>query len=86
LCSDSQEGGLPRQAASLWQLDFLSQKILTTKGIRDAFILVFLHVETRRVILSPATLNPDEAWVNAQANKTDWRPSNDGTETGCGPT
>jgi hypothetical protein len=40
---------LSRHAASLWQADFLSQKVLTVKGIRDAFILVFLHVETRRV-------------------------------------
>jgi len=56
-----------RHAASLWQTDFLSQKILTVKGIRDAFIPVFLHVETRRVIFSPATLHPDDGWVTAQA-------------------
>jgi putative transposase len=56
-----------RHAASLWQADFLSQKILTVKGIRDAFILVFLHIETRRVVFSPATLHPDEGWVMAQA-------------------
>jgi putative transposase len=61
------DGFVSRHAASLWQADFLSQKILTVKGMREAFILVFLHVETRRVILSPATLHPDEAWVTAQA-------------------
>jgi len=27
-----------RHAASLWQADFLSQRIVTTKGLRDAFI------------------------------------------------
>jgi len=53
---------LSRHAASLWQCDFLSQKVLTTKGIREAFVLAFLHVETRRVILSPATFHPDEVW------------------------
>ncbi len=58
---------LSRHAASLWQADFLTQKILTVKGIRDAFMLVFLHVETRRAIFSPSTLHPDEDWVTAQA-------------------
>jgi putative transposase len=56
-----------RHAASLWQCDFFAQKVLTTKGIREAFLLAFLHVETRRVILSPPTFHPDEAWVAAQA-------------------
>ena len=58
---------LSRHAASLWQADFLTQRVLTVKGIRDAFMLVFLHVETRRVIISPATLHPDEDWVTTQA-------------------
>jgi putative transposase len=58
---------ISRHAASLWQADFLSQKILTVNGIREAFILVFLHVETRKVIFSPATLHPNETWVTAQA-------------------
>jgi len=57
---------ISQHAASLWQADFLSQKIVTAKGIRDAFILVFLHVQTRRVIFSPATLHPDENWVMDQ--------------------
>jgi putative transposase len=56
-----------QHAASLWQADFLSQKVLTWKGIRDAYLLVFLHVESRRVVFSPATLHPDEGWVTAQA-------------------
>jgi putative transposase len=57
---------ISQHAASLWQADFLSQKNLTAKGVRNAFILVFLHVQTRRVIFSPATLRPDESWVMAQ--------------------
>jgi putative transposase len=57
---------LQQHAASLWQCDFFSKKVLTLKGIREAFALVFLNVKTRQVILSPATLHPDEAWVVAQ--------------------
>jgi putative transposase len=58
---------LSRHAASLWQCDFFSQKVLTPQGIREAFLIAFLHVKTRRVVVSPATLYPDEAWVTIQA-------------------
>jgi putative transposase len=54
-------------AATLWQCDFLSVKALTPKGFRDLFVLVFLHVESRRAYLSPATYHPNEAWVCDQA-------------------
>jgi putative transposase len=58
---------LRQHAASLCQCDFFSKRILTTKGIREAFVIAFLNVKTRQVILSPATLHPDESWVIAQA-------------------
>ena len=54
-------------AATLWQCDFMSVRTLTHKGFRDLFLLVFLHVESRRVFLSPATYHPNEAWVCDQA-------------------
>ena len=53
-------------AASLWQCDFFSQKAVSFQGIRQLFVLAFLNVKTRQVILSPATYHPDEAWVLAQ--------------------
>ena len=52
---------------SLWQCDFFSKRILTLKGVREAFVMAFLNVKTRQVILSPATLHPNEEWVVAQA-------------------
>ena len=58
---------LTRHAASLLQCDFFSRKVMTTKGIRQAFVLAFLNVKTRRVILSPATYKPDAEWVEEQA-------------------
>src|SRR6266576_4291654 len=54
-------------AATLWQCDFMAIKSLTPKGFRDLFVLVFLHVETRRAYVSPATYHPNEAWVCDQA-------------------
>lgn len=58
---------LKRHASSLWQMDFFSQKVLTLTGIREVFVIAFLHVHTRRAIVSPATEHPNEAWVEAQA-------------------
>lgn len=58
---------ISRHAASLWQCDFVVQKVLTVRGWRDAFMLAYLNVETRRVVLTPATFHPDTAWVTAQA-------------------
>ena len=58
---------LKLHAATLWQCDFLSVRTLTTKGIRDLYLLVFLHVESRRVFVTPATYHPNEAWVCDQA-------------------
>jgi putative transposase len=50
---------LKQHAASLWQCDFFTQKVVTIKGVREVFLLAFLHVETRRVIVTPATLHPN---------------------------
>ena len=58
---------LRQHAASLWQCDFFSKRVLTLHGIREAFVIAFLNVKTRQVILSPATLHPNEQWVVAQA-------------------
>jgi putative transposase len=53
-------------AATLWQCDFYSKKVMTLKGLRDLYLLIFLHVETRRVFIAPATYHPNEAWVKEQ--------------------
>lgn len=59
---------LKQHAASLWQCDFFSKRVLTLKGVREAFVIAFLNVKTRQVILSPATLHPHEDWVVTQAD------------------
>jgi putative transposase len=41
--------------------------MLTVKGFRDLYLLVFLHVETRRAFIAPSTFHPNEAWVQEQA-------------------
>ena len=54
-------------ADTLWQCDFFSKMVVTPKGIRQAFVLAFLHVQSRRVICSPATFKPDDKWMVVQA-------------------
>jgi len=58
---------LKLHATTLWQCDFFSKKVLTPKGFRDLFVLVFLHVGTRRVFITPASDRPNDAWVTEQA-------------------
>lgn len=60
---------LMQNAISLWQCDFLSRPVMTWTGMRDAFVLVFIHVKTRQVIVSPATFHPNDAWVADQADQ-----------------
>jgi putative transposase len=54
-------------AASLWQCDFFSKRVLTPKGFRELFVVVFMHVGTRQVFLTPAIEHPNEAWITEQA-------------------
>ncbi len=54
-------------AETLWQVDFFSKKVVTKTGIKQAFVLAFLHVNSRRVICSPATFKPDDKWMVAEA-------------------
>ena len=58
---------IKRHADSLWQCDFFSRKIMTPKGIRQAFVLIFIHVQSRRVFLSPSTHNQTPEWVAEQS-------------------
>ena len=41
--------------------------MLTLKGFRDLYFLIFLHVNSRRVYISPSTFRPNEEWVSQQA-------------------
>ncbi len=42
-------------AVTFWQCDFFSKRVLTPKGFKELFVVVFLHVQTRRVFLTRAT-------------------------------
>ncbi len=58
---------LRMHAETLGQADFFSRLIWTRKGLRQCYVLVFLHVATRKVFVSPACLKPNAAWIRTQA-------------------
>ncbi|UUO05345.1 integrase core domain-containing protein [Blastopirellula sp. J2-11] len=58
---------LKMHAATLWQCDFCAKRVLTLKGWRDLYLLIFLHVESRQVYIAPSTFHPNEEWVVGQA-------------------
>lgn len=58
---------IKRHASTLWQCDFVSKRRSAIQNKVDAYLLFFIHVETRRVWASPATLHPSGAWVAQQA-------------------
>ncbi len=47
--------------------DFFAKNVITPLGLRIAYGLVFIHLETRKVYLSPPTYHPHEQWVKQQA-------------------
>ncbi len=54
-------------AETLWACDFLSKKIWTMRGLVDYFVIIWINVKSREVIVSSATAAPDTAWVTQQA-------------------
>jgi len=50
-------------ADTLWQIDFFSKPIWTAQGPRQVFAMIFIHVATRRVFVTPATCKPDATWM-----------------------
>ncbi len=53
--------------------DFFTKPVLTWREWVDAYVLVFIHLGSRRIFMSPATFNPNEGWVLQQArNASMW--------------
>lgn len=52
---------------SLVACDFYSKPIYSLFGKVDAYVLVFIHLGTRRIWQTTATLNPNDDWCRQQA-------------------
>lgn len=50
--------------------DFFSKTVFTLRGPRTAYVLMFIHLGSRRVFCSAPTYSPDSVWVTQQARNT----------------
>ena len=56
-----------RHLSTLWACDFFTKKVLTTTGFVEYYVLFFIHIGSRRVIVTGMTPHPDARWVAQQA-------------------
>lgn len=57
---------IKRHAATLWQCDFACKKKWTVKGLVDVYFMVFIHIGSRQIWISPCTENPTGEWTIQQ--------------------
>ena len=67
--NDCWDNFVKRHAETLWAVDFFSVKTVTLKGLRDTYLMVWLCLETREVIVSESTEHPNSAWVVEQTHE-----------------
>lgn len=70
--TDATKGGwahfLQAHASTLWQCDFFSKHVILPDGLRrQCTAMVFVHVASRRVFVTPATVKTSPAWMAQQA-------------------
>ena len=58
---------LRRHAETMWQCDFACKNKWTIKGMVSLYFLVFIHIGSRRIWISPCTANPTGEWTAQQA-------------------
>jgi len=66
--SDKWDTFIERHAKTLWAVDFFSVRTVTTRGLRHMYVMVWLCMTTREVIVSESTEHPNSAWVEKQAD------------------
>ncbi len=54
---------LKRHASTLWSCDFFTKKAITPTGLKQYTTLVFMHIESRRVIVTKSTRHPTNDWM-----------------------
>jgi len=64
--TDTWENFIKRHGETLWAVDFFSVRSITAKGFQHLYVMVFLCMKTREIIVSPSTQHPNSAWVKQQ--------------------
>ena len=66
---------LAAHAETLVAADFFSVDTIFFKRL---YVLIYMHLATRRVLLASCTAKPNEEWVTQQARNLSWRLADDG--------
>ena len=56
--------------------DFFTAEVLTLRGLVTHYVLFFIHLESRRVVIAGITVHPDKRWMKQMARNV--------TMEGCG--
>ncbi|MBT5018498.1 MAG: transposase, partial [Planctomicrobium sp.] len=67
--TDTWNNFIQRHKETLWACDFFSVKTVTTRGLKDMYVLVWICMTTREVISSSSTGHPNSAWVVDQTER-----------------
>jgi putative transposase len=59
---------LKMHSQTLWACNFFSKHVWTKAGLVESFVLLFIHVGTRRVQLTGMSARPNAAWIAEQAS------------------
>lgn len=65
--------GIQPHMALLASMDLFTVEVLTWRGLVTHYVLVLIHLESRRVGLAGVTRHPDEGWMQQMARKCDRR-------------
>jgi hypothetical protein len=60
---------LRAQAAGIVACDFFTVETIRLKTL---YVLFFIHLSSRRVVLAGVTANPDSAWVTSRHGTPRW--------------
>jgi transposase InsO family protein len=64
---------IDRHRDVIWATDFLTAEVVTWQGLVTHYVLFFIHLETRRVVLGGITPSPDTQFMQQVArNVTGW--------------
>jgi putative transposase len=58
-----------RHASTLWACDFLPKRVMTVRGWKYAYVLVFINVKSRFAWVSPSTFVPVPEWTAQQVDE-----------------
>ena len=60
---------LARHAEVLLCLDLFTKEVWTATGLRTAYVLFAIHLQTRRIVLAEATFSPNSLWMRQMGEK-----------------